>query len=97
MMIYGHSRTISSYTPGLDIFIQPCEGPSIKKFIIYPSILIDLESSFSSKNLNIGDLFYAIPYHICPTVAKYNKSYVVINGEIQSSWDIQARDYQLSI
>ena len=49
------------------------------------------------KNLNIGDLFYAIPYHICPTVAKYNKSYVVINGEIQSSWDIQARDYQLSI
>ena len=49
------------------------------------------------KNLNIGDLFYAIPYHICPTVAKYNKSYVVINGEIQSLWDIQARDYQLSI
>ena len=49
------------------------------------------------KNLNIGDLFYAIPYHICPTVAKYNKSYAVINGEIQSLWDIQARDYQLSI
>ena len=42
----------------------------------------------------IGDLFYAIPQHICPTVAKYNKAYVVENQKITTSWDIVARDYQ---
>ncbi|MFZ8960887.1 MAG: D-TA family PLP-dependent enzyme [Flavobacteriaceae bacterium] len=42
----------------------------------------------------IGQLFYAIPKHICPTVAKYNKVYVVHQYQITSSWNVEARDYQ---
>ena len=33
-------------------------------------------------NFKVGDLFYGIPYHICPTVAKYNKAYTVTEGEL---------------
>ena len=28
-----------------------------------------------NSNFKVGDLFYALPYHICPTVAKYNRVY----------------------
>ena len=45
-------------------------------------------------NFKIGDLFYAIPYHICPTVAKYSKAYTVRDKKLGSFWEIEARDYQ---
>jgi len=53
---------------------------------------------YSKKNnFKVGDLFYAIPYHICPTVAKYNKAYTVVEGDLDSSWQIDARNYHLEI
>jgi len=44
----------------------------------------------------IGDLFYAVPVHICPTVAKYPSVSVVENGEIVDSWKVAARDHKIS-
>jgi len=55
-----------------------------------------LETQEANK-FKVGDLFYAIPYHICPTVAKYNKAYTVIKGELGPFWEIEARDYQLDM
>tara|TARA_B100000780_G_scaffold134101_1_gene94033 strand:+ start:995 stop:2098 length:1104 start_codon:yes stop_codon:yes gene_type:complete len=46
-------------------------------------------------DFKVGDLFYAIPFHICPTVAKYNKAYTVDSGNIGAFWNIEARDYQI--
>ena len=48
-------------------------------------------------NFKVGDLFYAIPYHICPTVAKYSKAYTVTEGDLGPFWEIEARDYQQGI
>ena len=50
-----------------------------------------------ANNYKVGDLFYAIPYHICPTVAKYNKAYTVVKEELDGVWNIEARDYQQEI
>ena len=50
-----------------------------------------------TSNYEIGDCFYAIPVHVCPTVAKYPKLLTVENGEITGSWQVAARDHQLSI
>jgi D-serine deaminase-like pyridoxal phosphate-dependent protein len=47
--------------------------------------------------VEVGDVFYAIPMHICPTVAKYPKTLVVENGKITGSWKVAARDYSLAI
>ncbi|WP_316814392.1 D-TA family PLP-dependent enzyme [Pedobacter heparinus] len=40
----------------------------------------------------IGDLFYVVPIHICPTVALYDQAYVVINHSLSDIWPIDARD-----
>jgi D-serine deaminase-like pyridoxal phosphate-dependent protein len=45
----------------------------------------------------VGDLFYAIPYHICPTVAKYNRAYTVHQENLGALWKIDARNYHLEI
>ena len=46
---------------------------------------------------NIGDIVYAIPMHICPTVAKYRNLITVDNKEAGSAWEVAARDHQLTI
>jgi D-serine deaminase-like pyridoxal phosphate-dependent protein len=38
-----------------------------------------------------GQVLYGIPYHICPTVALYEKLDVVEGGEIHGHWEVAAR------
>jgi D-serine deaminase-like pyridoxal phosphate-dependent protein len=49
------------------------------------------------QNINIGDVFYAVPYHICPTVALHEYASVVENGDITQEWNIVARKRRLTI
>lgn len=44
----------------------------------------------------IGRVCYAIPVHICPTVAKYPWALTVKNGEVNGKWYVTARDHVLS-
>jgi len=55
-----------------------------------------VETSESSKH-NVGDICYAIPNHICPTVPKYNEALTVDKNEITGSWEVIARDYKINI
>lgn len=48
-------------------------------------------------NFKTGDIFYGIPYHICPTVALYEKVYTVENGEVSGSWRNVARDRSITV
>ncbi|GGW47119.1 D-TA family PLP-dependent enzyme [Arenibacter certesii] len=45
----------------------------------------------------IGDLVYAIPKHICPTVAKYDAVLTAVDGIITGSWKVAARNSKITI
>ena len=45
----------------------------------------------------VGDVFYAIPMHICPTVAKYESVSTVANNIITGSWKVAARNQIITI
>ena len=45
----------------------------------------------------IGDVFYALPVHICPTAALYERSLVIENGEVITEWQTNARDRKILI
>lgn len=45
----------------------------------------------------VGSHFYAIPMHICPTVALHHEVFVVENNEVVDSWEVEARKRKLSI
>ena len=49
------------------------------------------------KVMEVGAEHYAIPKHICPTVAKYEALQVVENGEITGEWKVAARNHKISI
>jgi D-serine deaminase-like pyridoxal phosphate-dependent protein len=44
-----------------------------------------------------GDVLYGIPYHICPTVALYERVYTIEGGRITGEWRNAARDRKLTI
>lgn len=48
-------------------------------------------------NHQIGDVLYALPYHICPTVALFEKVFTVENGGLTGEWKNTARDRRISI
>ena len=45
----------------------------------------------------LGYSCYALPVHICPTVAKYPEVLTVKEGLITGSWEVAARDHRLTI
>jgi D-threonine aldolase len=55
-----------------------------------------IETAHASE-FNIGDVVYALPAHICPSVALHSQLHVVEGGEVVDSWPVTARDrfYQL--
>ena len=42
--------------------------------------------------LQAGELVYALPTHICPTMALHKEVYVVQEGRVTGSWKLDARD-----
>jgi D-serine deaminase-like pyridoxal phosphate-dependent protein len=44
-----------------------------------------------------GDEIFAIPTHVCPTVALHRQAYVIENGQVVGTWEIAARDRVLSV
>lgn len=45
----------------------------------------------------VGDEFYAIPMHICPTVAKYEELLTVVEGKVTGAWKVAARNQKITI
>ncbi|SFD13299.1 D-serine deaminase, pyridoxal phosphate-dependent [Chitinophaga sp. CF118] len=45
----------------------------------------------------IGTVFYGVPYHICPTVALYERANVIENNTCIAQWKVVARDRKIMI
>jgi D-threonine aldolase len=45
----------------------------------------------------VGDCLYAIPWHVCPTVALHSEAWVIENGRATRRWRVTARERQLSM
>ena len=46
---------------------------------------------------NPGDLFYGLPYHVCPTIALYDFARTVVEGRASAVWSAIARNRKLSV
>jgi D-serine deaminase-like pyridoxal phosphate-dependent protein len=45
----------------------------------------------------IGDVLYGVPYHICPTVALYERAITIEAGRAAGEWKNVARDRKISV
>ena len=51
----------------------------------------------NSDNYEVGDVLYAIPYHVCPTVAKYNQVTAITENKKPETWQVAARNNKITI
>ena len=45
----------------------------------------------------IGDVLYGMPYHVCPTIALYERAITIENHQVTGSWRNIARDRKITI
>ena len=57
-------------------------------------LVVEAESGHAWKT---GDVLYAMPFHICPTVALHERAFTVENGRVTGEWPTVARDRTLTI
>jgi D-serine deaminase-like pyridoxal phosphate-dependent protein len=51
----------------------------------------------SSDKYKPGDLLYGIPWHICPTVDRYDTVYVINDHKVTGQWNVEARKRKITI
>lgn len=44
----------------------------------------------------VGEVFYGVPVHICPTCALYEKAFVARQGRVAETWPVAARNRYIS-
>eukprot|EP01037_Dinobryon_pediforme_P007131 gene7131-7198_t len=47
--------------------------------------------------LKVGDVFYGLPHHVCPTVALYERAITIESGKISGEWKTIARDRKITV
>jgi D-serine deaminase-like pyridoxal phosphate-dependent protein len=47
-------------------------------------------------SFKVGDVLYGMPYHICPTVALYERAFTVKNNKVKGEWMTIARDRKIN-
>ena len=55
-----------------------------------------LETRHASE-YSVGDVLYAVPHHICPTVALYQEAWCVRESVASETWPVTARNRRLTI
>jgi D-serine deaminase-like pyridoxal phosphate-dependent protein len=50
-----------------------------------------------SREFNVGDCLYGVPWHICPTVALHSEAHVIEEGKIVGTWQVAARERRLTV
>lgn len=66
----------------LDLKINSIENQSEEHLVV---------NTPNAKELNLGDLIYALPKHICPTIALHEQVYVVEENKVINNWEVVAR------
>jgi len=44
-----------------------------------------------------GDVLYGIPWHVCPSVALYDKAHIVENNRVTGFWNVVARKREITV
>jgi D-serine deaminase-like pyridoxal phosphate-dependent protein len=74
------------------------------KFLNHPEIIPISQSEEhmvaevpDNNNYQLGDVFYGVPCHICPTCALYHEAVVVNEYKWTDNWNVMARDRFINV
>lgn len=71
-------------------------GLSVKQVLVHNEEHLVVECPGAGR-YRIGDCFYGVPYHICPTTALYEEAHVVEGGCLTERWQVVARARRMGL
>jgi D-serine deaminase-like pyridoxal phosphate-dependent protein len=86
-------KSIASENPAPRVFFLNAPG-AIAVGHSEEHLVLKVENALAYK---LGDVLYGVPTHICPTVALYEKAFVIENQEVTGEWKVIARDRKINI
>jgi D-serine deaminase-like pyridoxal phosphate-dependent protein len=88
----GH-KAVASEMPQPRIFLPEIDNYEIISHNEEHMVIRTREAN----SLKAGSLLYCIPYHICPTVDRYDKVSVVRYGKVTEQWKVEARTREITV
>jgi D-serine deaminase-like pyridoxal phosphate-dependent protein len=73
-----------------------CLNVKVNEFVSHSEEHLVIRSS-DANQFSIGDTIYAIPWHVCPTVALHQYLHVVENGQAIEQWEVAARNRMITL
>ena len=89
----GHKSVAAENEIGKRVFFLNAEG---LKPIGQSEEHLVLETS-DDHSYKVGDVLYGLPYHVCPTVALYERVFTIENGKLSGEWKNVARDRKITV
>jgi D-serine deaminase-like pyridoxal phosphate-dependent protein len=89
----GHKSVAAENEIGKRVFFLNAEGVKPVGQSEEHLVLVTTEGH----SHKVGDVFYGLPYHVCPTVALYESVYTIENGRVTGEWKNMARDRKISL
>jgi len=50
-----------------------------------------------SSHYQVGDVFFGVPFHVCPTCALYEQAQVVTNNNVNQVWQVISRNRKINV
>jgi D-threonine aldolase len=88
----GHKAVGSEMAPPRVQFPQLPDA----RAVLHSEEHLVVESSQSS-GFDVGDCLYAVPWHVCPTVALHAEAVVIAERRVVGCWKVAGRDRRLTI
>ncbi|MFT4690255.1 MAG: D-TA family PLP-dependent enzyme [Verrucomicrobiia bacterium] len=51
----------------------------------------------NTDDLEVGDVLYGVPKHVCPSVALHSRAHTIEDGQLSGEWQVVARERKLTI
>jgi len=89
----GHKSVAAENEIGKRIFFLNAEG---LKPVGQSEEHLVLETN-EHHSYKVGDVLYGLPYHVCPTVALYERVFTIESGRVSGEWKNISRDRRITI
>jgi D-serine deaminase-like pyridoxal phosphate-dependent protein len=93
----GHKSIAAENVPDRRVFfLNMGQTPGKIEFISQSEEHLVIDAG-PGHGYQVGDVLYGLPYHICPTVALYERAYTIEEGRITGEWHNTARDRKIGL
>jgi len=88
----GHKAIAAENPYPRVVFLNAPDAQAISQSEEHLVVKVDKGNTYE-----VGDVFYGVPFHVCPTCALYDQAHVVVNKAANETWQVISRNRAITI